>query len=136
MEITAALLLIFYVHSVISNYVQLQSLKNMLAFYTTQTSLVAWGIVLVELATAVLLFIPKVRTVGFSLSAVLAVSLIIMILSTSRYPHDFGGVINELPNDGRIILLGVIAIVSLAGLFLGFRKQNTGQSIPAKTIYT
>jgi|GEM_PF-1343417 len=135
-EVVSALLLVFYVHSVISTYVQLQSLKNMLAFYALNTSLFAWGIVVVELLIAALIFGPRSRLIGFVLSAIFAITLITTIELTAGYPHDFGGVINMLSTTPKLLLLIVIAILSFLGVGLTLRKQKGKQQTPGKVIYT
>lgn len=135
-EVIAALLLVFYVHSVISIYVQLQSLKNMLAFYTPHTSLFAWGFVIVELLIVIAIFLPKTRAVGFLLSAAFAITLITTTRLTPGYPHDFGGVINVLSTNLKLVLLIVITILSLLGFGIKLRRQKVKQQISGNTVYT
>lgn len=135
-EVISALLLVFYVHSVISIYVQLQSLKNMLAFYTLHTSLFAWSFVIVELLIVVAIFLPKTRVVGFILSAAFAITLIITAKLTPGYPHDFGGVINVLSESIKLVLLILIMILSLLGFGIRLRKKKVKHQMPGNAIYT
>ncbi|AXY76089.1 hypothetical protein D3H65_19795 [Paraflavitalea soli] len=135
-EVIAALLLVFYVHSLISIYVQLQSLKNMLAFYTLHTSFFAWSFVVVELLIVIAIFLPKTRALGFILSATFAITLIITTKLTPGYPHDYGGLINVLSTNLKLTLLITITILSLLGFGLKLRKQKVKQQIPDNTVYT
>lgn len=114
-EILASLLLIFFVHSFISTYIQLQGLKNMLAFYTSNRDILAWSILFVELAVILTLFVPRVRSIGFVASAIFAATAIIVIILTPHYPHDFGGIINYISNKQKLMLYGLIILISLLG---------------------
>jgi hypothetical protein len=121
-EIISALLLVFYVHSVISNYVQLQSLKNMLAFYTVHTSMVAWVIVLVEFVIAVLLFIPRTKSVGLLISSVFVITIAVVIFRSPHYPHAFGGLLNHI-NDQQRLILGILMLIAGVIALLLKRKE-------------
>ncbi len=133
-EVISALLLLFYVHSVISIYVQLQSLKNMLAFYTVHTSLVAWSFVIIETAIVLLLFFARTRTLGFVLSTLFAIALMVATQLTPGYPHDYGGLFNIISTKLKWALLALITVLSLAGVVLGYSK--TKPSLPPTTVYT
>lgn len=130
-EVISALLLVFYLHSVISNYVQLQSLKNMLAFYTVHTTPVAWAIVLIEFVIALLLFIPRTKGAGLLLSSLFVITIAVVIFRSPHFPHDFGGLLNNIGDKQKLILgivmlvTGVIALLqSLYGKRLSVSLQN------------
>jgi hypothetical protein len=117
-EIIASVILIFFVHTFISSYIQLQSLKNMLAFYTLNTALVAWTMIISELIIIALIFLPRTRLVGFITAILSMIFAGIMILRFPHYPHDFGGIFNSIPHTQQWLLITVTAVLSLAGLIL------------------
>lgn len=136
-EIVAALLLIFFVHSVISNYIQLQSLKNLLAFYTRNTTLVAWLIILSEIFIATLLFMPRTRLIGFVAVLIATLFTVYTQLSKPHYPHDFGGIINHLTRMQQYILYGVVSAFSIFGVLLSVLKRKPQPATnPDQVVYT
>lgn len=123
-EIVSALLLVFYIHSLISNCVQLQSLKNMLTFYTVHTTLVAWIIVFLEFAIVLLLFIPRSRRAGLLLSSLFVIVLMIVSFRWPHNPHDFGGIVNEMGDKRRFILGLVVLLMSFAAFMIKYRRLS------------
>lgn len=123
-EIVSALLLVFYIHSLISNCVQLQSLKNMLTFYTVRTSLLAWIIISLQWVIALLLFVPRCRRMGLLLSSLFVIVLMAVSFGWPRNPHDFGGVVNELSDKRRFMLGLVVLMLSLIGCMLSYRRLS------------
>lgn len=128
-EIISSLLLIFFVHSVISNYVSMQSLKNLLAFYTRYTAEAAWAIIITEAIIAILLLIPAVRGIGFAAVIVVALFAIYTVLKTPYFPHDFGGILNSLHSNQQICFYCLLAVLSITGLWL-LLKGMTFKSKP------
>ncbi|MBO9564167.1 MAG: hypothetical protein J7621_15390 [Niastella sp.] len=123
-EIVSALLLVFYIHCLISNCVQLQSLKNMLTFYTVHTSLVAWMIISLEFIIALLLFIPRSRRAGLLLSSLFVIILMIVSFRWPHNPHDFGGIVNELGNKRKLILGIVVLLLSFSAFMIKYRRLS------------
>ena len=123
-EIVSALLLVFYIHSLISNCVQLQSLKNMLTFYTVRTSLVAWMILSLEFIVVLLLFIPHSRQAGLLLSSLFVTALIAVSFRWPHNPHDFGGIVNELGDKRRFILAIIVLLLSVAAFMIKYRRLS------------
>jgi len=117
-EIIASLLLIFFVHTLISSYIQLQSLKNLLGFYTSNTSVVAWTIIIVEFITFLLLLIPRTRLFGFLITIFCSIFAGYLVVSNPHLPHDFGGIINFLPWKIQFLLCSLLSILSGVGIFL------------------
>lgn len=123
-EIIASLLLVFFVHSIISNYIQLQSLKNLLAFYTRNPSTVAWLIIIIESIIAALLFMPRTRVIGFITVLIAALYAGYIQFSHPHYPHDFGGIINSLTKKQQYALYGLLCLLSITGLVLSVLKRK------------
>lgn len=124
-EIIASLLLVFFVHSIISNYIQLQSLKNLLAFYTRNTTTVAWLVILAETIIAALLFMPRTRVIGFVCVLIAALYTGYVQFSHPHFPHDFGGIINSLARKQRYALYGLLCLLSITGVVLSVLKRKT-----------
>lgn len=123
-EIIASLLLLFFVHSCIITYIQLENLKNMLAFYTVHTSIVACIVIVFESLIALLLFLPRTRSVGLALALLFAITAIITMLLRPYYPHDFGGIVNDISRRQRYLLYGLIAFFSLTGMIIAVLKKE------------
>jgi hypothetical protein len=136
-EIIASLLMIFFVHTLISTYVNLQSLKNMLPFYTSHKNAVAWTIVSTEAMIILLLFFPKTRLIG--LAVVLLVSLFAgyIVIQFSYNPHHFGGILNKFSDTQHILFYSLLAGMAIAGscLLLLKRKRHEDHLIEPP-IYT
>jgi hypothetical protein len=125
-EIISSLLLCFYFFTAINSFFQLQSLKNLLAFYTLHTSAVAWTLVIAETCVAALLFFRKTRATGFIAALAMLVYAGWMIKTYPRFPHDFGGLFNFLKTKQElylITLLSSLCIIALA-LILVRRKPE------------
>lgn len=135
-EIISALLIVFFLHSAISNYIQLQSLKNLLAFYTINTTEVAWAIVIVEAVIALLLFISRTRLTG--LLAVLLFTLYAgyTVLRTPHFPHDFGGILNNLSSKQHILIYVLLALMTIAGIWLAIRKPRLKAPPTSDVVFT
>ncbi len=126
-EIIAALLLIFMIHTLVSSYVQLQSLKNLLAFYTANTensTIIAWLIVLSEFFVVILLFFPRTRVIGLIGVLVLMLFAASIMWVYPRHPHHFGGIINKIAKNDRRILVAVVAVISIIGIIFSLLKKR------------
>lgn len=134
-EIIASLLLIFFVHTLVSSFIQLQSVKNMLAFYTRNTTFVAWLIIILETIVTALIFFPRTRLMGF-IAAILIISCAgIAIVIYPHYPHDFGGIFNNITHNQKWIIIGLTASLSLIGIssYL-LRKKSLGTETKDNTV--
>jgi len=117
-EITASLLLIFFVHSFITSYLHIKSLKNLLAFYTLSTGEVAWAIVVTETIISILLFTPRTRNLGLVFSLLFAITGLFITVRNPYIPHDFGGFVNYIsPKQQYLlyVLLGLLSIIGIVG---------------------
>jgi hypothetical protein len=116
------LLLIFFVHTLSDSYMRLQSLKNVLAFYTKNTTAVAWTIIIVEIITALLLFLKKTQIFGLTLIILISSFAGYILFSTPRYPHAFGGILNYITPNQHIIVYSLLILLSILSLWLKANK--------------
>lgn len=123
-EIIASLLLIFFVHTLISSYIQLQSLKNLLGFYTKNTTELAWIIIVVELVTITLLFFPKTRILGFILVLLCTTCALFIVFKRPSYPHDFGGIMNQLTRKQQPFFYSLLVTLTIIGLIIDVKKAR------------
>ena len=136
-EIIAALFIVFFVHSAILSFLRIQSLKNLLAFYTYSKTEVAWAIIIIEVATALLLIFPRTRTLGLIMSLLFMIGLGITIWLTLYHPHDFEGVLNNMTNKQRwwlIIVSVILATIAIPLKWKASQKIDQKENIPI--VYT
>jgi hypothetical protein len=128
-EMIVVILLIFWVHTLVSNFIQLQSLKNLLAFYTLNMALVAWLILIAKTIVIALIFFQRTRLPGFFAALLLIFFAGIVIIRYPHYPHNFGGFFNNISRSQQWILITSISILSVIGIITTvlqgrqFRKQ-------------
>lgn len=123
-QIIAAILMMFFIHNMVANYINIVTLKNALAFYTVHNVAAAWILISTEAAIILLLFFRQTRAAG--LMAVLLVSLFAayIVYSTPKFPHDFGGLLTNTSNNTRTAILCVTAVISIWGICLSIRKNR------------
>lgn len=138
-EIIAATLLLFYVHSIISlsTYYGFVSFKNLLAFYTHNRATVAISIIIIEGIISALLFFRRSRFFGF-IGSLFAIAFAgIMILLYPHKPHDFGGVFNYISYWQKWLLIAAIAILSILGVLKSYwNKTKISNTTPNQVIFT
>ncbi len=105
----------------------------MLAFYTLH-SLFAWIFVIIELLIVIAIFLPKDQGAWIYIVGSIRYHFDYYYQTHAGYPHDFGGVINVLSTNLKLILLIVITILSLVGFGIKLRRQKFKQQIPGNTI--
>ncbi|THU40471.1 hypothetical protein FAM09_11460 [Niastella caeni] len=135
-EIIASLLLIFFVHTLISSYVQLQSLKNLLGFYTSNRDAIAWIMLVSEFIIVTLLYFPQTRKIGFIASILSSLLAGYIILKYPHFPHDFGGIINYLSSSKQILLYSLLLVLSITGILLIKKENNKTESESQSIVYT
>ena len=129
-EVITALLIVFFVHSAIDNFLNLLSLKNLLWFYTRNVEFTAWLLVIIEAVIAVLLFFPATRLAGLVLSFLFLLSLIIVVLRNPHAPHFFGGILNYLSK--KIYLPFGITLIFITLIAITLKKRNLTKDIIAQ----
>jgi hypothetical protein len=125
-EISASLLLLFYVHSIISlcSYYGFVSFENLLAFYTHNKTAVAISIIIIEGVISVFLFFRRTRIIGF-IGALISITFAgIIIIYFPHKPHDFGGVFNIISYWQKWILIALLAILSILGIIKSYWVKN------------
>jgi putative oxidoreductase len=92
-EVISALFILLFVYTATSKLIWINDLKDVLVKYPligNFSNLVAWGLPIVELFVALLLFIPATRLKGFFASLILMTGftlyLIYMLLFTPNLP--------------------------------------------------
>jgi Methylamine utilisation protein MauE len=123
-EIISALLIVFFLYNAISNYLQIQSLKNLLAFYTTDISGIAWTIIVVEAIIVLLLFIPRTRLAGLLTALLLILYAGYTVLRTPHFPHDFGGILNNLSSKQHILIYSLLVLLAIVGVWLKIKERR------------
>lgn len=129
-QVLSSLLLLFFVHTVINQLFQIHSLNNMLQFYVFNTSLIFWLIIFSEVLIAALLFMPRLRLLGFMLTIAYALLLANTIYRTPHFPHDFGGIINSLTKQQQYILCGSLCLIPIIGIAVAFTRRRKPASEP------
>ncbi len=122
-------LIIFFVYTASSTYIQLKSLRNMLTFYTEHRNFFAGAIVLSYISVSVCLFFRKLRLLGFILAACIAIALYVTIQLTPHNPHDFGGIFNTVSETyklGILLLISTISVIAILLRYLEWRSQRHG----------
>jgi hypothetical protein len=137
-DIIASIFIIFFTHSAIGNYIGMQSLKNLLGFYTPHVSEIAWCIVIIEAVIATLLVISRTRLIGLLLTFIFMIFLAITVWMTPNYPHDFGGILNDKPGKLLVLFAGIGIVFAVLAVWLGLKiiKNKTRRSKEVSVIYT
>lgn len=133
-EIIAGIILAFFAHLVTCSYIQLQSLKNLLVFYTENTTEVAWTMIIVEFLTVTLLFLKKTRQIGFILTILISFFAIYILFSKPTSPHAFGGILNNLTPSKHLIIYSLLILLSIIGFGLHRIKRKDRNIEESKTI--
>ena len=124
-EIISGLLLIFFIHTIFYNFLNIQSLKNLLGFYTRNTSEIAWVIIISETLIALLLFLPQTRLLGFFAVILISIFAGYIVIKYSFFPHHFGGILNHLSKTQHILFYSLLILMAITGIFLHiFRKKE------------
>lgn len=124
-EIISSLFIVVFAHSAISSFIRIQSLKNLLVFYTQDVSLVAWCIICIEILIVTLLVIPKFRNFGFSMVLFTTLSFAATLWFAPRRPHDFEGILDYLTRGEQWILVVVIVVLSVIGIIFNNTRIST-----------
>lgn len=133
-NIIISLLLVFLVHTLTDSYMRLQSLKNALAFYTNNTTAVAWTIIIIELITALLLFFKRTQKAGLTLIILISSFAGYILFSTPHYPHAFGGILNDLTPNQHLIVYSLLFLFSILGLWLKVHKASKEKIAEPQTV--
>jgi signal transduction histidine kinase len=124
-DVSTAVLLLYFVHSFVSTYIQFLSLRNTLAFYTENREFWVWTLIVTEFITALLLFVPKTRLYGLTLSLLFAIFVITLIFITPHYPHHFGGILNVRSRRFKLVVLFLVGLISLSAIISKLLHKRT-----------
>ena len=124
-EVISALFILLFVYTATSKLIWVDDLKDVLVKYPLIgkfSNLVAWGLPIVELFVALLLFIPATRLKGLFASLILMSSftlyLIYMLLFTPSLPCTCGGMLQKLSWPQHLVLNVIYIILSLVAIRL------------------
>src|SRR5690349_2600379 len=98
-EIIAALLLLFFAHTAIDNFLNRLSLRNLLRILPityNKADLLSWLIPIIKIFTAILLFFPRTRLPGLIIAILITSVFTGYLLYTPALPHEFGGILNYI----------------------------------------
>jgi hypothetical protein len=135
-EIIGALMIVFFVHSSIVNYFGMQSMINMLAFYTVHTTEYAWAFWGTEVMIALLLIIPSTRIVGLVMTVLFMAGMVTLILMTPHYPHNFGGLLGYISDTRHLVYEITLGVLALAALLLCIPRRRKEEPEPLPVIFT
>lgn len=129
-DVIATVLMIYFLHSAISNFVNINNLKEVLAFYTRGFRSVAWLIFFAQTAISIALFIQKTRFYGQIGAFVCLAGLTLTIFKHPRFPHDFGGILNYLNTKEIYLFLISCILLSIVSIVLTLKYTRTKKETP------
>jgi hypothetical protein len=124
-EIIAALLLLFFAHTAIDNFLNRLSLRNLfriLPFTYNKADFLSWFIPIIKTFTVALLFFPRTRLLGISISFIVAAIFTVYLIYTPKWPHEFGGILNYLNYTQHLFLICSLCVLSLFAFILCIGK--------------
>jgi hypothetical protein len=128
-EIVAALHLLLFIYTGVNKFLALDDLRFVLKQYPLIGSfpeIIAWGVPLIELLVAGLLFVPKTKKLGLTLSAALmsvfTAYIVYMIIYVPKLPCTCGGMLQTLSWTQHIIFN--LSFLFLAIVALRFYKKT------------
>lgn len=125
LEIIAFLFIVLFLYTGISKLLDYTVFREQIAmssFLTPVSSEIAWGLPIIEILVALLLFIPGLRLVGFYASLALMVlftGYIILIPNfNDKLPCSCGGIIQLLSWKNHLFLNIGLLVLAFVGLYL------------------
>ncbi|OQP59910.1 hypothetical protein A3860_35965 [Niastella vici] len=131
-EIAAAILLLFFAHTAIDNFLNRLSLRNLLRILPityNKADFLSWAIPIIKSITVLLLFFPRTRISGIILSIIITMIFTGYLLYTPRLPHEFGGILNYINFTQHLILISFLSILSISMFIL---NRNTLNNVDKK----
>jgi hypothetical protein len=132
-EVISALFILLFVYTGINKFIALNTLQYVLKEYPligNFPTAVAWGLPLIELFVAALLFIPKTRLRGLYASLILMTGftayLSYMLVFTPKLPCTCGGLLQKLSWPQHLIFNILFVLLSIIAIRL--RRRNNDQS--------
>ena len=136
-DFISALLLLLFLYTSTSKLTDNELFKNVLTaspLLKPYAGIILWLIPLIEIAIAILLFIPQFRIKGLIASgfliALFTIYLVYMIAFTPNLPCNCGGVIKLLTWPQHIVFNLFFIFLSLAGIILYRRAKSLDCSPP------
>lgn len=130
------LLLIFFVNTVISSCINFQSLQNLLLFFSSTPYPTAIILVSLEILIIILLLIPRLQTIGLLLIIAISSFAAYTVISTPRFPHEFGGLINKLSSKYQLYLYSIMILISISCILFRIKRYRQNSIKKETAIYT
>jgi uncharacterized membrane protein YphA (DoxX/SURF4 family) len=133
-EIISALFILLFVYTGINKLYSIHALKFVLKKYPLIGSIspiVAWGLPIIELVVAILLFLPRFRKIGLygalALMTMFTFYLTYLLAFTSKMPCTCGGMLQKLSWPQHLFFNLFFIVLALIGIWInrGKHKQNS-----------
>lgn len=142
-EIISALFILLFVYTGINKFISANSLQIVLKDYPLiggMPELIAWGLPVVELSVALLLFIPRTRLKGLYCSLLLmsafTLYLIYMLTVTTKLPCTCGGMLQKLTWNQHLFFNISCVLLSIAGIYLKKHNPAETQTLSENIVFT
>jgi len=129
-DIISALFILLFVYTAISKLIEHESFKAVLSqspLIGNKATILSWVLPILELFTAMLLFIPTMRKWGFAGSLILMLLftcyITYMILFARDLPCSCGGVVSAMTWPEHLIFNIFFTALSVIGLRFTFRNK-------------
>lgn len=129
-EIISALFILLFVYTAVSKLSEIPNFQNVLSkspLIGSMAPYIAWGLPILELLVAALLFIPKTRRWGLFSSLALMIGFTVylgyMIYFTPNLPCSCGGVLSQMSWKQHLIFNTAFTLLALIGVLLS-RKRS------------
>jgi hypothetical protein len=136
-DIASGLLLLLFLYTSLSKLADHEVFKNVLIaspLLKPYAGIIAWLVPSIEIAIAILLFIPRFRIKGLIASVILiilfTIYLLYMIAFTPNLPCSCGGVVKLLTWPQHIVFNLFFIFLSLAGIIFYHRAKSLESSSP------
>ena len=130
-ETISAILVFLFIYTALSKYIDFQTFTNALhksPLLSNYAIAVGYLLPALELATVILIIIPKTRLLGFysalSLLTIFTIYLIYMIKFTPKLPCTCGGVISQLSWTQHIYFNLFFICITLFGISIEKSRAN------------
>jgi hypothetical protein len=142
-EIISSLLILLFVYTAISKFLDYTSFKQVLSkspLIGSQGAIVAIALPVTELFIAALLFMPRTKLWGlyssFALMALFTLYLGYMIAFSPNLPCSCGGVLKQMTWNQHLVFNIFFTLLAFAGIVLNRKQSKRKQEEQAQVVYT
>jgi len=130
-KIISFLTILLFVYTGIAKLIDFSIFKEQIAMsplLNPVAQLIAWILPLTELATAILIFVPKLRLYGFFIGTALmilfTIYLVMIQVVDEQYPCSCGGLLELLSWKTHLVLNCMIILLEIVGIRLQLNIQS------------